>query len=520
MQNQYVQIALRWWWLLLLGLVLGAGGGVAYVKRGPVPYVSTAQVMVPPKIDPIGDTLGSTGAIRDAASTYIGQAASNQMFTLVSRALGGRLGARPVTATDLADRVRDKQLEVKTERGTNFMSITVTDSDPEAARRLANTYADTLVNDVNKRAAETVAARKTQLETQIELARQQLATSQLHSREQELVREIRDQRTQLLMIQTNYQQELERQERQATVDRLAAAQTTGQPSLIPVPDKQRQDEINRAGAETLRVLTEQQKDLQEIVANLSAQLDDVRKQIARAPAQQLRDRETDLAKELQTQRGLLLENNMRYQQALQGQALAGQKLTPEQEKQLQELSGATLKVRTQWIQVIGEQQKDVENNIADLTQQLKEVRDALAQLPGNSDPSLASAFAAAYSQQLLALTQEYTRVQMNTQSTQATLERYGEASEPVPAMTVKKALPMGAGAGLALGAGLAFLLDTLLRQRRARREASAAAAVADRLEASALDPTEARRVAVNGAHPVAALRRAGRYPHSRPFRDR
>jgi hypothetical protein len=87
-------------------------------------------------------------------------------------------------------------------------------------------------------------------------------------------------------------------------------------------------------------------------------------------------------------------------------------------------------------------------------------------------------------------------------------------------MTVKKALPMGAGAGLALGAGLAFLLDTLLRQRRARREASAAAAVADRLEASALDPTEARRVAVNGAHPVAALRRAGRYPHSRPFRDR
>src|SRR5262245_9967491 len=211
MQNPYVQMALRWWWVLLLGLVLGVGGAVAYLKKGPVPYASTAQVMVPPKIDPVGDTLGSTGAIRDAASTYIGQAASNQMFALVSQALATQAINRTLastTATDLAQRVQDKQLSVATERGTNFISITVVDADPETARGLANTYARVLVDDVNKRAAAAVLARKTQLENQIELARRQLATAQLHQREQDLVREIREQRRQLLTIQANYQQEL------------------------------------------------------------------------------------------------------------------------------------------------------------------------------------------------------------------------------------------------------------------------------------------------------------------------
>ena len=519
MQNQYVQIALRWWWLLVIGLVIGVGGSVLYLKRGPVPYQSTAQVMVPPQINPLGDTLGSTGAIRDAASTYIGQASSNQMLSLVSQALDGRVR---MTATELADRVKNKDVEVRVERGTNFISIVVTDTDPEAARTLANTYAQVFVDDVNKRATKTVAARKEQLERQIEVARQQLATAQLNSREQDLVKEIRDQRTQLLTIQTNYQQELERQERQASMDRLTTL-PIGQPSSTPVPDPKLR-EINDAsaklGTEALRLLKAQQKDLSESVDNLSAQLDDVRKQLSQAPTPALRQRESDLTKELQTQRGLLLENQMRYQQELQRQAAAGQTLTPEQEKQLQELSDATLKVRTQWIQVIGEQQKDVEKNIADLTQQLADVRAALAQLPGNNDPSLSAAFAAAYSQQLLALTQQYTQIQMTAQNTQVTLERYGDASDPVPVATLKKVLPIGAGVGLALGAGLAFGLDTLLRLRRERRRAAVPLPVVDRYDDTEFEPSEGRRVAVNGAHPVGALRRAGRYPRSRPFRDR
>jgi hypothetical protein len=90
---------------------------------------------------------------------------------------------------------------------------------------------------------------------------------------------------------------------------------------------------------------------------------------------------------------------------------------------------------------------------------------------------------------------------------------------------LKKTLPMGVGAGVGVAAGLVFLLDTLLRLRRQRREA--AETIRDEgleieLEGpeSDLDAADGRRVAVNGAHPTAAIRRAGRYPRSRPFRTR
>jgi hypothetical protein len=463
-------LALRWWWVLALGLALGVAGSLAYVKFGPVSYQSTAQVMVPPPIDPAGDAFGAPRATRDAASNFLGQAGSSHMLSLVSRAVGPKL---PVSEHDLLEMQKDKALDVKAQTGTNFIGITATGDSPEAARLLANTYADVLVKDVNQRAAATVAARKASLEKQIETARQQLATAQLNQREQEIVRDIREQRRQLLALQQSYQQELERQERQGTMDRLLRAQTAGQPAATPAPDQRVQELTStaaRLGTQTLRVLGEQQKDLDASIAGLSGQLQDVRAALNRAPTAELRQRETDLAKELQDQRGQLLQNNLRYQQELQRQANSGEKLTADQEKQLQELSDMTLRVRSQWLQVIGEQQQDVEKNLVDLTAQLSEVRDALAKLPGNNDPSLAAAFSTAYSNQLLSLTQEYSRVQLNAQTAQTQLERYGEASPAVALVSLKKTLPIGAGAGLGLAAALVFGLDTWRRLRAALAE--------------------------------------------------
>jgi hypothetical protein len=456
--------------VLAIGLALGVGGSVAYIKFGPGTYQSTAQVMVPAPIDPAGDSLGAARATRDAASNYIGQAGSSHMLSLVSRAIGPKL---PVSEHDLIEMQKEKGLEVKAQSGTSFIGITATGNSPEAARLLANTYAEVLVNDVNQRAAVAVAARKAQLEKQIEAARQQLATAQLHQREQEIVRDIREHRTQLLALQQSYQQELERQERQGSMDRLLRAQTAGQPVSTPAPDQRVQELTStaaRLGTQTLRVLGEQQKDLDTSIAATSAQLQDVRAALNRAPTAELRQREGELARELQDQRGQLLTNNLRYQQELQRQASSGEKLTAEQERQLQELSDMTLRVRSQWLQVIGEQQQDVEKNLADLTAQLAEVREALAKLPGSNDPSLASAFSTAYSNQLLALTQEYSRVQMNAQMTQTQLERYGEASPAVAMTSLKKTLPIGAGAGLGLAAALVFGLDTWRRLRAAAAE--------------------------------------------------
>jgi len=149
--------------------------------------------------------------------------------------------------------------------------------------------------------------------------------------------------------------------------------------------------------------------------------------------------------------------------------------------------------------VIGDQQKDVAGNIAALEQQLNEVRDALATRPTTNDAAVSAAFAQAYSQQLLGLTQAYTRLQMNTQNTTSPLIRYGDASPAQPVLTLKKALPIGFGAGVALGAGAAFALE--LRARRRKRSEVAEVAEVETAAPSAV-PSSAPPAAPSAAPPT------------------
>jgi capsular polysaccharide biosynthesis protein len=368
-QDPYIAFALRWWWLLILGALIGGIGAYAYTQYGPVPFQSIAQVQVPAQTTT--NPNANSGEARSAATNYVAEATSTQMFTLVSKELAGKLA---ISASDLQLMSQDGRLEIRLVKNTNFISIAVTDPDPERARLLADTIAIVFVRDVNSRASTQLDTRGLQLEQQIKITQDRLVVAQLLQRQEALRRELMDQRGLLLQLQLGYQQELQRQQE---ADRLAAA--------------------------------------------------------------------------------------------------AGQTISQQ-----------VLDTRSQWLKLIGDQIAAMETTINGLNAQLNDVETTLKNLPSGTDLSVSAAFAAAYSEQLDALTREFAQLQLSGPNAREPVIRYGVASDPLPASGLKKMLLMGLVAGMGLAAGIGFLLD-LLRQRRTTRAGERASSRAG--EAASEEPT-------------------------------
>ncbi len=358
-RDPFMAFALRWWWLLLIGAILGSVGAFAYLKYGPKSYETAAlvQVLPPSNSDPTQDNREGARAV----SGYAAEASSSRMFELVSAALGAKVG---VSASKLSTMMDDGLIEIKSVKNSNLVSIAVSDPDPQRAELLANTIAAVFVKDVNARAVARLQARMKQLDQQIQTTRDRLTTAQLQGREDSLKEDLADQRTLLLQLQLSYQQELQNQ------------------------------------ANLARIASEAEK--------------------PSAPQPQL-----------------------------------GQ-------------------LQSEWQRIVNEQIKDVQGNISDLNTELADVRKRLAQLPSSADPTVSSALAGAYGDQLQALTQEFAKLQLNGQETTTPLVRYGEASDPVSASSGKKTLLLGFAAGVALFGGLGYAFDLLGRIRRSRRSKLAA----------------------------------------------
>jgi uncharacterized protein involved in exopolysaccharide biosynthesis len=248
----------------LIFTLVGTGAALGYAQYGPVSYTSTALVLVPPQTDPSTDSLGSPGKVRDVAGNFAAQASSPYIFQRVSQSLQGQL---ELSARDLTLMAQDKRLDIRPVRNANLISITVAHPDPATAQLIANTIATVFVEDVNSRVGNDVDARKQQLEQQIESTRQLLTTAQLQQREQELTKALREQRGQLLQIQLQYQQELQRQveeERQAI-----AASASQTPTLSP-EQQQRLQELAEAAAglraQSLEMVRSQQQETERSIA--------------------------------------------------------------------------------------------------------------------------------------------------------------------------------------------------------------------------------------------------------------
>lgn len=263
-QDPYLAFALRWWWLVLIGVIVGAAGGLLYVQRGPFPYQSIAQVQVPPQT-----TTGPTGqavAVRDATLNYTAEATTSQMFTLVSQELGDQV---PLSPSDLALMQQSGDLVIRETKNTNFISITINDPNPKRAQLIANAFAIAFVRDVNDRASAHVDQRQDELTRQIDFTRQRLITAQLNQRAEDLRLRIGTQRNVLLQLQTSYQEELQRQ---MEADRLTGIAGPATPELAATR------------ARWLELISAQISDQEKVIRDLADQLTQVQAQLAQLPS--------------------------------------------------------------------------------------------------------------------------------------------------------------------------------------------------------------------------------------------
>jgi succinoglycan biosynthesis transport protein ExoP len=156
----YLQILRRRKWWVVLTVVLGLAGSLAFALTAHKEYSATAQLLVQPSLAASG-----LGAAQAQPVTQTDVATELQLVTSapVQQAVRARLGSAPaVSASEVGQ--------------TNVISVTATSRMPSAAALVANLYATAFVQYRQAVAERSLASAEAQLRSQISTLGQQLSS--------------------------------------------------------------------------------------------------------------------------------------------------------------------------------------------------------------------------------------------------------------------------------------------------------------------------------------------------------
>ena len=195
----YISLLKRWAWLLILGLILGAGAGYVISLYQPPVYQTETRVLVI-----AAPQQGS------ADLTYL----SGQQLTQTYMQLLTTIPILEATSAKLGYEVEAKQIHVQQSQNTQIIQIKVEDNDPQRAADIANTLVATLLEESEKMQAgryeaieKSLQAQIAQMESQIAALQsqvQQMSTQQV----QDQLREVEAQLTPLQAQVSEIQQEI------------------------------------------------------------------------------------------------------------------------------------------------------------------------------------------------------------------------------------------------------------------------------------------------------------------------
>ncbi len=131
--RDYLTILGRWWWALVLGTALGAGGAFWMTSRITPVYESTAQITVNQIQDPAGLTYNTILGNQSLTVTYARLATS-------SKNLDKAVAALDTPGVDLEK--LDHMVSAKSIDKTFLIEISARDPDPELAARTANAVSE------------------------------------------------------------------------------------------------------------------------------------------------------------------------------------------------------------------------------------------------------------------------------------------------------------------------------------------------------------------------------------------
>ncbi len=162
--KQYLQLFLRWFWLLLLGVLLGGVGGyIGSTYQTPM-YQSTTKFLVSRAPD---QRVSDVGYISDQqlALTYIQLLTTQPVLDAASEKVGSK--------------VEGNQISGQLVRDTLLIQVTVEDSDANRAALIANSLISVLIDQNEVIQASRFAASEESLQAQLKQMEQQIAALQV-----------------------------------------------------------------------------------------------------------------------------------------------------------------------------------------------------------------------------------------------------------------------------------------------------------------------------------------------------
>jgi capsular exopolysaccharide synthesis family protein len=160
---QYLNLARRWAWLLILGVVLGAAGGY-YFSNLQTPIYSVSTKLMVGSSQQVGsqyDYMSSYNA-QQLALTYVELLKTKPLLATISKRLGYPVSS--ITPTLLPN--------------TQVIQIQVQDTDPQHAMDIANTTVTVLIEQNETLQAGRYVTTETSLQTQVDQVQKQISTLQ------------------------------------------------------------------------------------------------------------------------------------------------------------------------------------------------------------------------------------------------------------------------------------------------------------------------------------------------------
>jgi non-specific protein-tyrosine kinase len=162
--RHYLQLVRRWWWLLVLGPLVGASVAFAVTARGEPEY--TAEVLL--RVNPvhIGELLTYDDLLNSEtlAKTYRSMVWTQPVLGPVIEDLGLN-----ESVADLGTKLRAWQVA-----DTQLMQLSFTDDDPTAAAEIANAVAGSLAREVSNESTELSTTVRATIDKQLADSQQQI----------------------------------------------------------------------------------------------------------------------------------------------------------------------------------------------------------------------------------------------------------------------------------------------------------------------------------------------------------
>jgi capsular exopolysaccharide synthesis family protein len=194
--RQYLQIAQRWAWLLILGLVVGAGGGYFLTTYQTPVYKSSTKILVSSSQDQNAAYLSYLND-QQLAQTYIQLLTTQPVLAAVGEKLGYPVNSGQITAQLVSN--------------TQLILLSVEDTNPERAAAICNTLVEELISQNEMLQANRFTSSEESLKAQLAQVQSQITTLQfqvadiseqsLQAQQEDVKAEIDQLETQILTIQ-------------------------------------------------------------------------------------------------------------------------------------------------------------------------------------------------------------------------------------------------------------------------------------------------------------------------------